>query len=274
MPSLSFTSIRQNISRAIGSQVEARKLVAERRKYGGPSREITRADWGTSMEDPTEFYLNCHRYFQDRVPPALREHRAYFSRNRRGFGEEAFHVMWFLLFREFRYPNFLEIGVYRGQSLSLGSLLQRDGGMQCDVTGVSPFLATDFGYGKYPEEIDYYNDTLANFAHFNLPKPTLLRAFSTDPAARDLIVSRQWHAVYIDGNHDYPVALADWNLCAENTAPGGIIVLDDAGLTTHFQPPLFASKGIDGPSRLAMEVDRKRFQEIMQVGHNRVFQKL
>jgi hypothetical protein len=48
------------------------------------------------------------------VMVALREPRHYFNQCRRGFGEDAFHAMWFLLFRQFRPVSFLEIGVYRG----------------------------------------------------------------------------------------------------------------------------------------------------------------
>jgi hypothetical protein len=37
---------------------------------------------------------------------------------------------------------------------------------------------------------------------------------------------------------------------------------------------VFATAGHPGPTRLAGEIDRKKFREILQVGHNRVFQKL
>ena len=56
--------------------------------------------------------------------------------------------------------------------------------------------------------------------------------------------------------------------------PGGIIILDDAGLGTRYRAPHFASTGIEGPSSLAREIDRKIFEGILQVGHNRVFQRL
>lgn len=55
--------------------------------------------------------------------------------------------------------------------------------------------------------------------------------------------------------------------------PHGIVVLDDAGLTTRFKPPAFATKGHPGPSRLAAEVAQPPWVEILQVGHNRVFQR-
>jgi len=45
-------------------------------------------------------------------------------------------------------------------------------------------------------------------------------------------------------------------------------------LGTRYRAPHFASTGIEGPSSLAREIDRKIFEEILQVGHNRVFQRL
>lgn len=50
---------------------------------------------------------------------------------------EAFHVMWFLLHREFKPRSFLEIGVYRGQVLSLVSVLHPIHGTGGEVTGIS-----------------------------------------------------------------------------------------------------------------------------------------
>jgi Methyltransferase domain len=81
--------------------------------------------------------------------------------------------------------------------------------------------------------------------------------------------------IYIDGNHDYEVVIKDWELCSSHTKKGGIIVLDDSALTTSFNPPPYAgTRGHPGPSRLAQEIDRSTFKELLQVGHNRVFQRL
>ncbi len=239
-----------------------------------PTREITREDWGESLRDPTAFYVRCFHYFHTLLPEPLREHRHYFTQHGRGFWEDAFHVMWFLLFSQFRPAGFLEIGVYRGQTLSLAALLARYFGQECFVQGVAPFCPAGDTVSKYRKDVDYYADTLNNFSHFHLPAPSLLKAYSTDPSAHELISSRPWPIIYIDGCHDYEVARQDWDLCARNLPPGGLIVLDDAGLTTNYRPPRFATGGHPGSSRLAQEVKLAgSFREILQVGHNRVFQK-
>lgn len=243
-------------------------------QFTGKIEEISRTDWADSLEQPNEFYLRCFYYFHHRLPAAMREHRAYFEREGRGFGEKAFHVMWFLLFREFQPESFLEIGVFRGQTLSLAALLARKFHAHCFVQGVSPFSPAGDAVSRYRRDVSYHQDTLENFAHFHLPAPSLLKAFSTDEAARKLIASRNWPLIYIDGNHDYEIARQDWELCAAHLQPGGVIVLDDSGLETRYKPMNFATAGHPGPSRLAQEIDRRTFQEILQVGHNRAFQKI
>jgi len=181
--------------------------------------------------------------------------------------------MWWMLFKEFRPATFLEIGVYRGQTLTFASMLQRHCAIAGRVTGVSPFLPAGDAVSEYRADLDYLADTFVNSRHFHLPTPELIKAFSTDIAAVHRIHADAWDAIYIDGNHDYDVAKQDWDNCAASVRVGGIIVLDDSGLTTNFRPPAFATGGHPDPSRLATEIDRVRFQEILQVGHNRVFQR-
>lgn len=251
----------------------------ERRLSRQPLKSpLGRSCWNRSLGNPTSFYLECVRYFYQKLPGQLRQHRLYFHNvpgNRRGFGENAFHVMWYLLLEEFKPANFLEIGVYRGQVVSLIALWARLNHISCSVYGVSPFSPAGDAVSKYRSDINYYEDTLANFDHFNLPHPQLLKAYSTDPAAVELIGTTGWEMVYIDGNHDYEVARKDWEVCSRNVKPGGIIVLDDAALNTAYRPPAcLASRGHPGPSRLTQEIDPSKFREILQVGHNRAFQKI
>jgi Methyltransferase domain len=266
--------ILKDIKRSIrvGQQQRAQRAILSR--FSGTEDEIARSQWEQSLNAPTEFYERCFHYFHANLPELLREHRFYFEAEGRGFGERSFHVMWFLLFREFKPESFLEIGIFRGQTLSFAALLGRHLNLQMLTQGVSPFSPAGDSVSIYGGGVDYYEDTLKNFAHFSLPAPQLLKAFSTDKVAVELIASRDWAFIYIDGNHDYEIALADWNLCSAHLLPGGVIVLDDSGLTTKYKPPIFATGGHPGPSRLAQEIDRSRFREILQVGHNRVFQKI
>src|SRR5206468_1500747 len=125
--------------------------------------------------------------------------------------------------------SFLEIGVFRGQTISLATLLSRRDGPGCEVHGISPFSSAGDSVSRYAVGVDYYTDTLRNFDRFGLPHAKLLRAYSTDPGARQLIASRTWDVIYIDGNHDYDVARQDWENCSPQVRAGGIVVLDDSG---------------------------------------------
>lgn len=238
-----------------------------------PQNRFGRERWKESLVDPSDFYRDCVISFHRHTPRVLKDHRTYFSQNNRGFGEDAFHVMWWMLFRELRPQRFLEIGVYRGQTLSYAALLHRFFAIsESSVTGISPFLPAGDSVSEYSSTVDYWADTLSNFRHFSLPVPNLVRAYSTDQEATSVIQSGLWDVVYIDGNHDYEVALSDWRVCSAQVPPGGVVVLDDAGLSTSYRPPAFATGGHPGPSRLAAEISGD-FVEILQVGHNRVFQR-
>src|SRR5213594_2352008 len=58
-------------------------------------------------------YIYCVYFFDHFLTEAIREHRRYFAQKGRGFGEDAFHAMWFLLFEQLKPKRALEIGVYR-----------------------------------------------------------------------------------------------------------------------------------------------------------------
>ena len=126
---------------------------------------IRREDWVGSLSDPSAFYVRCFRAFRQ-LPRDLISHRAFFTSAKRGFGEDAFHTMWYLLFREFNPSNFLEIGVYRGQVISLIALLARMERRPCRVTAVSPFTDAGDNVSTYSSAVDYLEDTVKNFDHF------------------------------------------------------------------------------------------------------------
>ncbi|HEY2010069.1 MAG TPA: class I SAM-dependent methyltransferase [Rhizomicrobium sp.] len=223
--------------------------------------------------DAGELYRYMHHYLHNLAPQELRDHRVYFSQEQRGFGEDAFHAMWFLLLREFRPHNCLEIGIYRGQTISLWALTARLCGFACDLSGISPFSPAGDENSVYMREVDYLADTQKSFARFSNLTPNFLKAFSTDTVAKSHIASRQWDMVYIDGNHDYEVALSDYQVCRDNLAPGGLLVLDDSSLYSGYRPPLFGFPGHPGPSRVLRDFAMKELEFLGAVGHNNVLQK-
>jgi hypothetical protein len=77
--------------------------------------------------------------------------------------------------------------------------------------------------------------------------------------------------VYIDGDHSYAVSALDMAYYGDLLKPGGFLVLDDASC---FQPGSKFFKGHEEVSRAAEEIDKAKFQNILNVGHNRVYARL
>lgn len=227
-----------------------------------------------NFKDRNLQYKYFHHFFWNLSPNWLKEHRNYFSRDLRGFGEDAFHAMWYFIFNEFKPKDILEIGIYRGQTLSLFSLLGKKLGLETEIHGISPFTSAGDNVSIYLEELDYFSDVKINFEYFELPSPVFHKGFSTDEAMIKVIQSKQWDLIYIDGNHDYEVAKHDFDVCSQKIRKGGLIVLDDASLYIDYKPPLYSTAGHPGPSKVASEIDKNLFEEILSVGHNRVFKKV
>jgi len=221
-----------------------------------------------------EVHAYMHHFYHHLLKRELRQHRQFFRQNLRGFGEDAFHAMWWVLLREFQPKKCLEIGVYRGQVVSLWALIGRLLPLQMSIHGISPFLPLGDGVSAYRADVSYLNDTLVSFKHWSLPAPILIKALSTDTAAQEHVAQGNWDLIYIDGGHDFETALADYQLCFRYLRPGGLLVLDDASLGGEFHPPRYSFAGHPGPSRVAREYASQQMQFLGAVGHNNVFRKL
>lgn len=225
-----------------------------------------------SSRDDSHAY--AHHYFHNRIDGRLKKHRKYFRSAGRGYGEDAFHAMWFLLLKELRPLNCLEIGVFRGQTVSLFSLISEILNYQSNVYGISPFSSSGDSVSAYADKVNYFEDTKLNCSKFNKCIPNLVKALSTDSQAISFIKSKAWDLIYIDGNHDYEVALSDYLNCRDSLRAGGVLVLDDSSLYTDFHPPAFSFSGHPGPSRIVSELAMHELEFIGAVGHNNVFRKI
>jgi len=207
------------------------------------------------------------------VPESTRRHRGYFGLNGRGFGEDAFHGMWWKLLEEFKPTCAVEIGVFRGQTISLWSLQARQLNQTMDVWGISPLSNVGDAVSNYLA-LDYESDIEVNFQEFDLGAPNLVQARSQEQLAKDFMATRMWDLVYIDGSHDFEDVVNDINLVRACTEPGAVLVMDDASLYSNYRPYLFAFAGHPGPSLAASSPEiMKDFIEIGSCGHNRVFQR-
>src|ERR1700730_17134781 len=82
------------------------------------SSKLTFSEAAATYHDRNALYAFMHHYLLHLAPEEIREHRKYYSQNNRGFGEDAFHAMWWTLLAEYKPGVALEIGVYRGQVTS------------------------------------------------------------------------------------------------------------------------------------------------------------
>lgn len=237
-------------------------------KPAKPSQLSSLLSGNTNRND---IYELLDEYFYAHLPLEFVKHRHYFSQHGRGFGENAFHSMWYLLFSEFRPVNCLEIGVYRGQVITLWGLLANHLHYQCHVHCISPFTSEGDSVSKYSDSVDYLNDTLMNHRYFHLDDPTIFVGLSNSPEAKEFISSKKWDLIYIDGSHEYDIARSDLETSISNLERNGIIIMDDSSLYFDYKPGKGAFAGHPGPSRVAKEASEGTLKLLGGIGHNNIF---
>lgn len=230
--------------------------------------------------------------------PLLAGHRRHVERNRLGFGDTAFHAMWNLLLREasqhFGNVQALEIGVYKGQIISLWNLIAAAERLNVAVSAITPLQGNaapssaiwrrlrrlfdrrfreQLLNGNFYPECDYDAEVRGLFRSFELDfdRVRLYRGYSNDAGILQSQADQRYHLIYVDGDHTYEGALADFRNFAPKVAPGGWLIADDAGCDL---PGTVFWKGHDAVTRAAAVLLELGFRNVFNVGHNRVFQKV
>ena len=229
-------------------------------------------DFLSIRENRNKVYRKFQVKFYKFDPRWLRSHRNYFKKENRGFGEDSFHSYWLSLIETYKPLRLLEIGVYRGQTISLWALIAKKLNMDIEIIGISPLDDSGDDVSSYLE-LDYEIDISRNFEKFDLSKPILIKGLSKEHG--DLIKTGMWDLIYIDGSHNYPDVKIDLDLAYFGLKSGGLLVLDDSSLYTDFKP-LFSNafRGHPGPSRVFLEIERNKWKFVMGVGHNNILQKI
>ena len=219
---------------------------------------------------------DVYRYFENQFRFKSRhflwQHNSYFKQCARGFGEPAFHAAWQQVFEDFKPKECLEIGVYRGQTISLWSLLSKKLGFECSVYGITPLTAMGDSVSQYLE-IDFAADIQLNFDKFKLGSANILNRSSTSKEASEFISSGNWNLVYIDGSHDYQDVLSDYRNSISGLAPNGIVVLDDSSLFLDQIKDYKAFQGHPGPSNICMKYALNELEHFLSVGHLNFFRR-
>jgi len=224
----------------------------------------------------------------------ISEHRDYIEKHQLGFGDRSFHYMWYLILNylsEKKSPlNCLEIGVYKGQILSLWALYGKKMQKEILLTGISPLegnfrktnrfifnlmkLKPNFRKivktGNHYEYADYATIVRELFAHFdlNLEKLNLIKGFSCDETILNSIKDKKYDIIYVDGDHSYNGVINDLKNFIPKLNDDGIMVMDDASL---FLPGTKYWKGHKEVSEAAEIMPGLYMQNVLNIGHNRVF---
>jgi hypothetical protein len=224
----------------------------------------------------------------------LKGHRAHIEVNKLGFGDSAFHSMWLLLFEEarqrFEDNRALEIGVYKGQVISLWTLLRARLNMKVEIEAITPLegqpvprfsrlrmlfsrkIRKNMESANYYDQADYERIIEQLFRRFGLDFAaiTLYRGYSGDAMIVKTVKERRYTIVYIDGDHSIEGAKRDFETFGPLVQKGGWLVADDA---SYFLPGATFWKGHESVSRVVELLPALGFKNVLNVGHNRIFER-
>jgi hypothetical protein len=227
----------------------------------------------------------------------LREHRDFVERNEWGFGDRAFHYMWLLLLKDvskrFETVKAIELGVYRGQVISLWKLISTELALESVITGVSPFegnaiesrlgrkimrvfsakYRTALRDGNVYGRINYLADVSKIFATFNLDLTNvrLIKGFSSSNQILQQLQGETFSIVYIDGDHSFEGVRSDIRAYCPMVDVGGYLVMDDA---SYFLPGSAFFKGHQSVSLACETIPTTEFVNVLNVGHNRIYRRV
>jgi Methyltransferase domain len=228
----------------------------------------------------------------------LAEHRKFIVTNELGFGDNAFHYMWYLLVQHitehFNNHKILEIGIYKGQIISLLLLISTQLNSSLEITGISPLqgnpsprskwlkllkLLTSTKFRRnwksgnfYPEE-DYRTviENLFKVFELDFSQISIIEGYSNDPKVLKTIETENFALIYIDGDHTFEVVKQDIENYSSHIINNGFLVMDDA---SYYLPGNNFFKGHESVSRACEIIPSLGFTNVLNVGHNRIYQKI
>jgi hypothetical protein len=171
-------------------------------------------------ENLDEVYQSLlNEFYNDSI---LLNHRTYIEENNLGYGEKPFHVIWReIVNSQPEKFKFLEIGVYKGQVLSLVKLLSDLKNKECEFYGVTPLSNVGDKYSKKYDSVDYALTIESLFKKFNLEfdlNTNIINGSSVEEDVKNKIKQLGiFDVVYIDGCHDYDCVVSDILLIKEIT---------------------------------------------------------
>ncbi|MBX7126278.1 MAG: class I SAM-dependent methyltransferase [Cyclobacteriaceae bacterium] len=228
----------------------------------------------------------------------LKAHRDFVEMNKLGFGDRAFHFMWYLILKslgaEKKQVDALEIGVFKGQVISLWALISKNESLEVNLSGITPLEGNpsyknkllnkifsifsakyreDKAAGNFYDDVNYLTLIQSLFTRFNLDfgKVSLHKGYSNAPEILERTKDSMYDLIYVDGDHSYNGALFDLQHYGPKIRLNGLLVVDDASCNI---PGTVFWKGHQSVSDACNSIDATKFANVLNVGHNRVFRRI
>lgn len=228
----------------------------------------------SEWRDNPETHKRIHESFVHLVNdnPDLNLHRTFVEQNIFGFGERSFHWMWNLIVKEMPTQfTFLEIGVFKGQVLTLMQILATMYEKKVKRYGITP-LSTEGGVWEsdYKRDIEFFHE------QFGMKKDyTILQGLSEDPEIIKQAQNIKTDILFIDGGHEERHVINDIEHYAHLVKPGGYLIFDDA--CNSFQMPFGYFQGIQAVTKVVDErlpiTGTEEWEFIASVVHNRIYKR-
>jgi hypothetical protein len=235
---------------------------------------LAEAQQSWKNDEETQKQLNDGFIEKVNAVDKLNDHRTFVEQNIFGFGERSFHWLWHLVVQELpKNFTFLEIGVLKGQTLSLVKMLADMQGKKVKRYGITP-LSTEGGVWEsdYAKDIEFIHD------QFELEKDyKILQGLSEDPAIIEQAKKLKLDVLYIDGGHEERHITNDIEQYSPQVKIGGFMVIDDC--CNSFRMPFGYFQGIDVVTRvvdakLPPVTQSEEWEFVFSVVHNRVYRRM
>jgi predicted O-methyltransferase YrrM len=237
-------------------------------------------DWSKEYEDTEENSRTIVENFRKATDEIkeLKEHRDFIEYHQKelgiiyGHGDRSLSYFWKLLIDEMPENfKFLEIGVYKGQILSLIQMLANSSFKNPKIYGVTPLFDPDFAnYNRLP-----YIEKLFEKFNLTMKNTTVIDGLSQNPEIIEKVKeTAPYDIIYVDGDHSYAATVSDIENYGAMLKIGGFMVVDDCNNNKKISNEYYG--GIHEVSLAVGDCLEKNpnYQEILTCMHVRVWQKI
>lgn len=239
-------------------------------------------DWSRLYENSPEFNRRIVDVFVEETNKIeqIREHRDFIedSQNKHhliyGHGHKCLSYLWKLLIDEMPEQfKFLEIGVYKGQILSLVQMLSDISNKRPTIVGITPLFDPPFAnYDRLP-----YIQKLYDQFGLTFKNTTILDGLSQDVnKIKEAKALGPYDMIYIDGDHTYESTLLDIQNYCPMIKKNGYLIIDDCSNFKNFPEGLYAGLlDVTKAVKDSLDTDKKYsiFNELLTCMHVRVWHK-